>query len=78
MSSAEQIYLDLKDDHFRLSELSESQPEVAKLVMDKDIKGIALYLKQKDDERNKKMYEERKKFEELSKDPMNPEYQRMV
>ena len=56
MSSAEQIYLDLKDDHFRLSELSESQPEVAKLVMDKDIKGIALYLKQKDDERNKKMY----------------------
>lgn len=46
--------------------------------MDKDIKGIALYLKQKDDERNKKMYEERKKFEELSKDPMNPEYQRMV
>lgn len=78
MSEAEQIYLELKDDHFRLSELSESQPEVAKLVIDRDIKGIAAFLHRKHEERAKKIYEENKKFQELAKDPMNPEYQRML
>ena len=46
--------------------------------MDKDVKGIAKFLKEKHEERAKKIYEEQKKFMELSKDPMNPEYQRMV
>jgi hypothetical protein len=47
-------------------------------VFNKDIKGIAGFLKQKHDERAKKIFEERKKFQELSKDPMNPEYQKML
>lgn len=42
------------------------------------MKGIASFLKQKHDERAKKIFEEQKKFRELSKDPMNPEYQKMV
>lgn len=47
-------------------------------MIDKDIKGIAQFLHRKDEERAKQIYEERKKFQELSKDPMNPEYQKMV
>lgn len=46
--------------------------------MNGDIKGLAEYLKKKNSEHVKKIQDEQKKFIELSKDPMNPEYQRML
>lgn len=46
--------------------------------MNGDIKGLAEYLKKKNSEHIKKIQDEQKKFIELSKDPMNPEYQRML
>ena len=40
--------------------------------MNKDIQGIAGFLKSRHDEKMKKMQEEEKRFRELEKDPMNP------
>lgn len=78
LPSAEDLYREVKDDPFRIAELEGTQPELAAYINKGDIKGIASYMKQKHDARTKKLMEEEKKFRELSKDPMNPEYQKMV
>ena len=51
---------------------------MASYILNADIKGLAEYLRQKHIEKAKKIFEEQKRFIELSRDPMNPEYQRMV
>ena len=68
----------MKDDHYRLSELSAVHPDLVTCVLNKDIKGIAQFIKNMDDKRKKKIFEEEAKFRELAKDPMNPEYQKML
>ena len=78
MNEAQKVYDEIKDDHYRLSEMSASQPELATCILKKDIKGIAIFLKERRETKMKKIYEEDKKFKELSKDPMNPEYQKML
>lgn len=47
MSSAEQVYLELKNDPHRLSEISETQPEVASFIMNGNVKGLAEYMRNK-------------------------------
>ena len=48
----------MKDDHYRLSELSATQPDLVNFVLNKDIKGIAQFLKNIDEKRKKKIFEE--------------------
>ena len=78
MGEAEKVFNEMKDDHYRLSELSATQPELVSSVINKDIKGIAQVLKGMHDKKVKKILEDQKRFEELAKDPMNPEYQKML
>ena len=47
----------MKDDHYRLSELSGVYPDLVNCVLNKDIKGIAQWLKNADEKRKKKIYE---------------------
>lgn len=45
---------------------------MAECVQNKDVKGLAKIIKGKREAKLKKIHDEEKKFEELSKDPMNP------
>lgn len=41
-------------------------------ILADNIKGVAEFLRKERNEKMKKIFEENKKFKELSKDPMNP------
>lgn len=60
------------------AEILENNHELADAVFAEDINVLADYLYKKDEEAFKKQEEEQKRFIELSKDPLNPEYQRLV
>lgn len=78
VEEAKKLKNKIKADELAYAEVLETNHDLADAVYAEDINVLADYLKKRDDEAFKKEEEEHKRFIELSKDPFNPEYQRLV
>ena len=59
-------------------EVEENHPDMAEAIKRGDVKGLAGIMHKRNEDRIRELKEKERRFIELSKDPMNPEYQRML
>lgn len=62
----------------KLAELSRAHPELVEAVEKGDVNQVAKIMHTNNMKRIREIKEKERRFLELSKDPMNPEYQKML
>lgn len=68
----------MKNDPFRVAQISQQHPDVADAITKGDVERLATLMHRKNEEKIKELKEKQRKFVELSQDPMNAEYQRLL
>lgn len=58
--------------------MSSNHPDIGEAIEKGDVNKLAAIMHKKNEDRIRELKEKEKRFIELSKDPMNPEYQRML
>lgn len=75
---AERLISEMADDPVRLQEVAANHPQIADAIAKRDADALARLMHARNEEKIKELKEKERLFLELSKDPMNPEYQRML